>query len=241
MVVDTSNLHHAVCFHVPDDRHADYLDASARQTLPAWRALAADGIIESRTVFETFANVQNDDLPAWQFLALTRLGARIDAAAFSAAIESVQPEPLASIRRAEFLKPTANAYYPGPESTAAVYSLEYIRVFNGHLDEYQYMMEARTGPAVGALVDDGYAHCFLTFDTVNVIESNNSIPNWTAIHVLGLDSTTRWDTFPQALDPHLRAIDPKFGFDEVFGPLPKIRAMERQVYAHRVEPLSIGY
>lgn len=241
MTLGATNLHHAICFHVDEANRADFLNASAGQTIPAWRALAADGVIESRAVFETFANVQTDNLPAWKFLALTRLSAGVTTTEFLSAAEHALSEPHVSIRRAEFLKPTTNSYHPGPPSTAAVYSLEYIRVFDGHFDEYADMMASRTGPAVGALVADEYVHSFLTFDTESVMQSSDGIPDWTAIHVLGLDSTSRWDTFPEAVDPHLRAIDPSAGFNEVFGPLPGIRTMERQVYAHRVEALSIGY
>lgn len=240
MTTGATSLHHAVCFNVAEADRDEFIKTSIRKTMPAWRALAEDGVVESRAVFETFAEVQSDSLPAWQFLALTRLGADVTAAKFLEATETASDEEYVSIRRAEFLSPTTNAYHPGPPSTAAVYSLEYIRVFDGHLNEYEDMMASRTGPAVGELVADGYAHSFLTFDTERVLQSSDGIPDWTAIHVLGLDATSRWDNFPEALDPHLRAIDPEAGFNEVFGPLPSIRAMERQIYAHRVEALSIG-
>ncbi len=244
MASNAKRYHHAVCLHVPEVDQTDFLRASSQRTLPSWKALADAGIVESRVVFKTVANVQEDTLPAWRFLALTRLGDGITPTDFLS--ETVKhagafEEPHARVQRAEFLTPNDNAYYPASDSTAAVYSIEYIRVFHDYLDTYRNMMEAQTGPAVGALVKDGYAHSFLAFDTESVLQSSKGLPDWTAIHVLGLDSTTRWEGFPEAIDPHLRAFDEASGFDEVFGALPQIRTMERHVFANRIDALSIGY
>ncbi len=211
--------------------------------MPAWRALLRDGVIESRIVFEEFSRIRDDDLPDWQFLSFARLSPGVTPDDFLAAIsgrEDAFAEPGATLRRAEFLVPVANAYHPQPGATANIYSLEYIRVFDDQIAAYREMMETQTGPAVGAMVRDGSAHDFLTFDTARVLQSSEGLPDWNAIHVLGLDAAERWDKFPQAIDKHLRAIDPDSGFEAVFGPLPEMRAMERHVFAHRVEALSIG-
>jgi hypothetical protein len=239
-----TNFHYAACLQAQEESAEAFIRESARRTLPAWRALADDGVIESRVVFEEIGRIREDMLPAWQFLSLARLAEGVTPDAFlheTARHNGTLEEPLATVRRAEFLRPTRNAYHPGPGRAAPVYSIEYIRVFDSHLDAYREMMETRTGPAVGALVDEEFAHDFLTFDTERVNRSSAGMPDWTAIHILGLDATSRWDAFPEAIDPHLRAIDPVSGFEQVFGPLPQIRAMERHVFARRIEELSIGY
>lgn len=231
------NFHHAVCLHVAEAARADFLRDNA---VAAWRALLRDGVIESRVVFEEFARVQEDALPAWRFLSLARLASGVGPVEFLRQAGAIA-EPHAAVRRAEFLRPTPNSYHPGPNCPAAVYGIEYIRVFDGQLDAYRNMMSQQAGPAAGALVKAGFAHDFLTFDTERVLQTTDGIPDWTAIHILGLDDVARWDAFPQALDPRLRAIDPEAGFDAVFGPLPDIRAMERHVFARRVEELSVGF
>jgi hypothetical protein len=240
------------------NRHA-FLTCMQRQDLKIRQESKRKGFLSEQSVFETIStNINTPDAPFWNFLILTRLGARARPEDFFRAEEQLNKKgkrancfDAAGIdtRRIEVLRTTPNSFYPygdqsrSEEEHSAKYIVEYIAVQNttAALDEYRETMRTTLGPVQRHMIKEGSLLNFIALETVSVKSSQSGMPDWNQIHVRG-------GNFPEGkmpspspgMDRTLKLLYPNSGgASAVFGRLRAIRTKPREDVARQLRELSI--
>jgi len=156
-----------------------------------WRQQKTDGLLLERKVFrELYLIQEQDDLPPWPFLVMTRFtGDDIPALALPHA---------GIVRRADVNKPVANAYFPntapdnlsGPADVKS--KIKYIDVFGAHIGDYHSVIENYDSIAKKRLVVEKWMYNFIPTSTVETLMADPSIPSWNVLHVLGFSINAFW-------------------------------------------------
>ena len=151
-----------------------------------WRQQKTDNLLLERKVFrELYLIQEQDDLPPWPFLVMTRFtGDDIPALALPHA---------GIVRRADVNKPVANAYFPntapdnlsGPADVKS--KIKYIDVFGAHIGDYHSVIENYDSIAKKRLVVEKWMYNFIPTSTVETLMADPGIPSWNVLHVLSFD------------------------------------------------------
>lgn len=228
------------------DAYVEYLVANAR---PVWASLRRDGLLDRRTVLEQVSvATELEGVPPWNFLHLAQLTPGVDPEEFLAEerrrMEAAAFAPPGQLLRVETLESTPNSFHPTPARSDAgdlrlEHIIEYINVFDGHLDEYRRSMIVNSGPAIGRLVAQGLVYTFQALETESVEHLADGMPRWNQIHVMA--TVVGADFPPGAFDQALRAVNPEGGgYEGVFGRLDDIRNKPRETVNREVSELAVG-
>ena len=244
------SLFHALYFGVaPVDRDAFVADAARRFT-PVGASMKIDGILASRIVYEHQQDIDQDSLPGWQFLQLTRLAPGIGPDEFLNAekqteVDSGGRHPSIKVWRSEFLHTVPTADLPalkdgqGSERANMFYKIEYIDVFPEHADSYSKIISTYDGPAKVRMIEKGFMYDFVALETSDVIYSDPSLPTWNVMHVMGLDDPEKYKQLPSEFDLALRAMNPEWSHKGLYGRLPEMRIKRRHFIGRMLPELSI--
>jgi hypothetical protein len=233
----------------PDERDA-YVSHLEVTAMPVWRSLQKDGLLADRIVLEQ-TNVPSaiDGLKSWNFLQLARLSEGVDIETYMKAEEerlsAVGFAPPGQLLRVESLESTPRSFYPLPsrasirEDQQLKFFVEFIKVFDGFLDEYRDNMLVNSGPAIGRLIDEGVLYSFIALETRSIDHVHEGMPKWNQIHVMAHHGSIV--NFIAAYDRALREVNPESGgLIRVFMRLDQIRkklkeSMNREVRSLRIE------
>jgi len=132
--------YHFACVDVAADAIDIFIREGEKFADTIWRQQKTDGLLLERKVFRELYSIQEqDDLPPWPFLVMTRFtGDDVPALALP---------HTGIVRRADVNKPVANAYFPNPAPDNLAgpadvkYKIEYIDVFDAHIVDYHSVIE----------------------------------------------------------------------------------------------------
>jgi hypothetical protein len=206
--------------------------AAYRQHLGrAAQAMKAEGWIVQQHLYSRILSMNAERSRwAWTDLLLTELAEGVSPEAF---LKREQVPAGAETFRLEVLEPTPGCYVPQPAAASgSLYSVEYIDVMAGSLNDYRSLMVAESGPAMKLLVDGGEVTTFIPLETREVILSTTPSISWNQIHIIGMKWTGPF-TFQRRYDQALRRLHPERGFDSLVTQLEQICSYARMDLAMR--------
>ena len=186
--------YHFACVDVAADAIDIFIREDEKFADTIWRQQKTDGLLlESKVFRELYSIQEQDDLPPWPFLVMTRFtGDDVPALALP---------HTGIVRRADVNKPVANAYFPNPAPDNLAgpadvkYKIEYIDVFDAHIGDYHSVIENYDSIAKKRLVAEKWMHNFIPTSTVETLMADPGIPSWNVLHVLGFDDPESINAF----------------------------------------------
>lgn len=184
-----------------NENNEQTLNQLEKLVMPVWNQLVEDEYLITQQLFETNEIYPKEtEFKNWNYLLLSKIPRSISANDFFKkesillGNDSLFQQIGFELLRSEILMPTPNSYYPNPieESSNSdleiEYWIEYIAVNNDKesLDEYRTMMEQYFGLGAGLSVNEGKLYCFIALETTDVHFTNNKVPDWNQIHIMGI-------------------------------------------------------
>lgn len=233
----------------PSARRA-YFQYLERRQLSNWLELARAEALRSHRTFERMLSYQGLDeaTDLWNVLHLFELAeGAVDSVASSVRERAAEASHLfgaGSIDpvRAETLMVTEGCSHSGGASNGAdvLASIEYIHVPEEHREEYRESMVTDCGPSMRMMVASGVADSFDALETTEVHWSDESLPIWNQIHIVGVLAAMTPSRFERELDAALLRNDPTSGgCKTVFGRFAEYRDKPRWDFAREVTELSV--
>ena len=231
---------------VSDDEREAYFKHFQDAVYPVWKTLQDDGLLHSNLVLVHDSVIsENSDMPNWNVLLLIRLATGVQPQEFldeELRRQDSSADAPGRLLRQEVLVPTPRSFHPGGKANVDTqYFVEYINVWEGHLDEYRNSMIENSGPANGLLVEQGAILSFIGLETVSVDFSAGGMPSWNQIHLGGIPATETFDPLDvNEFDDAIKSVSPDSGgFADVFGRLDEIRDKPKEVIGHPIVELQL--
>ncbi|GAB6086928.1 hypothetical protein [Alkaliphilus crotonatoxidans] len=217
--------------YIPKNRRKEYIQYLKLYYLPRVEAWKQGGLIKNQEVYQyLFKNIKKGSFLSWNHLKLMELNNRSVADQVIEELGGLPKFQGKELIRRELLVSTPNSNYPeaSPQarqrSLPLFFAIEYVDVYQPHLDEFRQIMIHNNGPAMKyIMMERKWCYNFIALETVEIFRHNPLIPGWNQLHVIGL--------YPDAVLSYKKDFEAGLkeatgiSFEENFNRLKQIRAM----------------